>query len=147
MAERAGRTISKFVSEHVENSLKQEEEGSSFRPRVELIRQLKEKDEEISRLTEESRLMKQLANRLDKELKRYRMQPFVEKEYQGVRSYDRELIDLLKQEGVVDGEHLLAKLGIDLKEKEVVKAVDRQLENLEAYGLVEVTPRGWKWKR
>jgi predicted DNA-binding protein len=91
LAKQSGRTVSKFVSEHVENSLKQEEDDSSFRPRVELIRQLKEKDEEIVGLTEESRLMKQLANCLDKELKRYRMQPFVEKEYQGVRSYDRHL--------------------------------------------------------
>ncbi len=146
LAERSGRTISKFVAEHVENSLRQEEEGSSYKSRAELIKQLREKDEEIAQLREESRLMRQLADRLDKELRRYRMQPFAKEEFQGVRSYDRELVDLLKHEGMVDSDHLLSKLGIDPKEKDVVKAVDRQLASLEAYGLVEATPRGWRWK-
>lgn len=82
LAERSGRTISKFVAEHVENLLEQKEEGSSYKSRAELIKQLGDKDEEITRLKEESRLMKQLAERFDKELRRYWMQPFMEKEFE-----------------------------------------------------------------
>jgi predicted DNA-binding protein len=145
LAEKSGRTISKFVAEHVENSLRQEE-GSEYRPRAELIRLLREKDEEISKLQAENRLMKELAERLDNELRRYRMQPFMEGGFQGVRSYDRELVDLLRREGVVDSDRVLSRLGIDPKEKDVVMALDRQLASLEAYGLVEATPRGWRWK-
>jgi predicted DNA-binding protein len=146
LAEKSGRTISKFVAEHVENSLRQEEEGSEYRSRAELIRLLREKDEEISKLQGENRLMKELAERLDHELRRYRMQPFMEGGFQGVRSYDRELVDLLRREGVVDSDHVLSRLGIDPKEKDVLVALDRQLASLEAYGLVEATPRGWRWK-
>ncbi len=146
LAEKSGRTISKFVAEHVENSLRQEDEDSSYKSRAELVKQLREKDEEITQLRKESRLMKQLAERLDKELRNYRMQPFMEEEFQGIRTYDRELVDLLKREGVVDSDHLLSKLGIDPKEKDLVKAVDRQLASLESYGLVDATLRGWRWK-
>ena len=146
LAEKSGRTISKFVAEHVENSLSQEDRGSSYKSRAELVKQLREKDEEISRLGKESRLTRQLAERLDKELRRYRTRPFVEEEFQGRRTYDRELIDLLRRERTVDSDHLLRKLGIGPKEQSIVKAVDRQLSSLEAYGLVEATPRGWRWK-
>jgi len=40
----------------------------------------------------------------------------------------------------------LAHLNIDPPDVELVKAVDRQLEALEAYGLVEYRGRGWWWK-
>lgn len=51
--------------------------------------------------------MKQLAERLDNEL-RYRIQPFGRRVSRDSNlSYDRELIDLLKREGVVDSDHLL----------------------------------------
>ena len=145
LADRSGRTISKFVAEHVENSLRQEEEGSEYRSRAELVRLLGERDDEISRLQKENRLLKELAERLDKELRGFRLQPFAQVGFQGVRSYDRGLVDLLKREGIVDSDRLLQKLGIDPRETELVKAVDAQLAGLEAYGLVEATPRGWRW--
>ncbi len=146
LAEKSGRTISKFVAEHVENSLAQEEESSEYKSRAELLNQQKEKDGEIARLRKESRLMKQLAERLDNELRRYRIQPFAEEDFQGIRTYDRELVELLKRERNVDSDDLLRRLGIDPKEKDMVKAVDRQLASLESYGLVQATPRGWRWK-
>jgi hypothetical protein len=46
---------------------------------------------------------------------------------------------------VIDSDHLLRLLRIDPRETSLVKAVSNQLENLEAYGLVEKTRRGWKW--
>lgn len=146
MAEKSGRTISKFVSEHVEDSLKQEEEGPEYKSRADLIRLLREKDEEISKLQKEDRLMKELAERLDKELRSYRLQPFAQGGFQGIRSYDRSLVELFKREGVVDSDRLLQKLGIDPKETDAVKAIDAQLAGLEAYGLLEATPRGWRWR-
>jgi hypothetical protein len=46
--------------------------------RAELLRQLKEKDEEIARLNKDNRLLKMLADNLDRGLKKYRAKPFVE---------------------------------------------------------------------
>jgi len=37
-------------------------------------------------------------------------------------------------------------LNIDPSDAELVKAIDKQLETLEAYDLVKFTGRGWRWK-
>lgn len=144
LAEKAEVPISKFVAEHVENSLRQEDKAG-YPSRVKMIKQLREKDEEIFKLREENRLFKTLVEKLDVELKRYRAQPFLEEDFRGVRTYDRELVQLIKQKKMIDSDRLLGELGVDPKESDVVKAVNRQLQNLEAYGLVTSTARGWRW--
>jgi len=144
-AEEHGVSLSKFVIEHVMNSLRQEEGEENFKSRIDIIKQNQEKDKDIRSLMEENRILRQAYERLDIELKRYRTQPFLEEEFQGVRTYDKELMNLLRTDKVVDSDHLLEKLGVDSKESDLVKAVNRQLENLEAYGLIETTPRGWRW--
>jgi chemotaxis protein histidine kinase CheA len=147
-ADKSSISISKFVVEHVENSLKQEEETKKhYISRAELLKQLKEKDEEITKLQHDNRLLKMLADNLDKELKKYRARPFAEDKgrFRGVRDYDKDLIDLLRKNQTIDSDHLLKDLGIPPKETDLVKAVNRQLHYLQAYGLVEPTTRGWRW--
>jgi len=55
------------------------------------------------------------------------------------------LIDLLREGGSYSQEEILAQLNINPSDVDLVKAVDRQLEALEAYGLVEYKGRGWRW--
>ena len=143
-AEKQKTSVSKFVIEHVLNSLRQEDE-SNYVSRAGLVNQLRENREEIQRFKKDSALFKQLAEKLDTELKRYRAQPFLEEEYQGTRTYDRVLIKLLRDKGSIDTDRILDELNIDPKESELVNAVRRQLENLEAYGLVQQTARAWRW--
>jgi len=69
----------------------------------------------------------------------------LEERFEGVRKYDKELIDILKRRGVVDSDALLEYLGIDPRDSDLVKAVSKQLESFEAYGLVSLTKRGWRW--
>jgi hypothetical protein len=45
----------------------------------------------------------------------------------------------------MDSYKILEALGIDLKDSELVKAISRQLEDLEAYGIIASTPKGWRW--
>ncbi|MEM2425222.1 MAG: hypothetical protein QXU81_10895 [Candidatus Bathyarchaeia archaeon] len=52
--------------------------------------------------------------------------------FEGVRRFDKELIELLKKGRVYSEEDILAHLGIDASDAELVKAVSRQLEVLEA---------------
>ena len=144
LADKAGTSISKLVIEHVEDSLREEGEEGYLR-RAELIKRLRELNEELAKLREENKILKRAYERLDLELRRYRAQPFLEEEFEGVRTYDRELIALLRREGTVEGRRILEELGIDPRDSNLVKAVNKQLENLEAYGLVVARPRGWKW--
>ena len=53
---------------------------------------------------------------------------------------------LLRKGGFYSGEEILTNLNIDPSDCELVKAVNRYLEILEIYGLVEYVGRGWKWK-
>ena len=146
-SEKSGVSISKFVMDRVEDSLKREErEEEGYLSRIELIRKLKAAEEEGTKTSEENRLLKKLVENLDKELKRYRMKPFAEEGFEGKRSFDRDLIDLLKKGGSHSQEEILAHLDVDPSDAEMVKAVSRQLEALEAYSLVEYSGRGWRWK-
>lgn len=145
-AKKSRVSVSQFVIEHVTNSLRQEEGEEEYKPRAELIQQLREKDEQIGKLTREGEILRLALERVENELRRYRSEPFLEEDFRGVRGYDRRLVELLRKGDAVDSDHLLHLLRIDPRDTHLVKAVSKQLENLEAYGLVEKTRRGWRWK-
>jgi len=110
-----------------------------------LIQQLRTKDEQIGKLTRENEIVKLALERVENELERYRAEPFLEESFKGIRRYDRRLIELLKKGDTVDSDHLLRLLKISPRDTPLVKAITKQLENLEAYGLAEKTLRGWRW--
>ncbi|HDO41473.1 MAG TPA: hypothetical protein ENH03_01035 [Candidatus Bathyarchaeota archaeon] len=83
---------------------------------------------------------------VDKELERYRAKPFLDEAYVGVRQFDRDLIELLRGGGTLSDEEILSSLNVDPADTDLVKAVSKQFEALEAYGLVEFTGKGWRWK-
>ncbi len=143
-ASRQGTSISKFVAEHVENSLRQEEEPG-YQPRGDLWRMVRELKEQLDKVTREKKVLELALERLEAELRRYRAQPFLEEDFMGVRGYQKELVEILREGKVVGSDEILSRLGIDPPEQEAVKAVSKQLENLEAYGLVKSSPKGWKW--
>jgi hypothetical protein len=143
LAEKAGVSTSKFVQEHVENSLAQEKE-EQFIPRTKLIKQLKALEEENSKLRADNEMLRRAYERLDQELKHYRAKPFLE-EFRGPRTYERELIKILKEHKQIDSDALLKTLSINPKDSDLVKAISKQLENLETYGLIEATLGGWRW--
>jgi len=147
LAKKQGVSISKFVQEHVENSLNQEREKGAYQSRLDLIKKTQKLEEDTSRLREETRMYRLLSQNLEKEIKRYRTQPFVEEEFTGKRGYEKELIEALRKRGFVPHEDLWSILNIDPKDTDLTKAVNKQLESLEAYGLVESTQRGWEWKK
>jgi len=145
-AEKGGVSISKFVIERVEESIKREEGEEGYLGRAELIKKLRDAEEELKKTRNENWLMKKLAENLDNELKRYRAQPFIEEAFEGIRRFDRDLIELLRKGGSYTQEQILAHLNIDPSDSDLVKAMSKQLEALEGYGLLEYKGRGWRWK-
>jgi len=145
-AEKGGVSISKFVIERVEESIRREEGEEGYLGRAELIKKLREAEEELKKVRNENRLLKKLAENLDNELRRYRAQPFLEETFEGVRKFDEELVELLRKGGSYTQEDILSHLNIDPSESDLVKAVSKQLEALEGYGLLEYKGRGWTWK-
>ncbi len=143
-AKRRGTSVSKFVAEHVENSLRQGDE-SGYKSRGELWKEIKRLREELKETARQKRLLDLVVDKLEKEVRRYRAQPFLQTDFEGVRSFQKELIEALRKGGVISSKELLSKLDIDPFEHEAVKAINKQLEILQAYGLVESSPRGWRW--
>lgn len=143
-ARKYGVSISKFVVEHVENSLRQEED-SSYKSRGELWRTNRELREKLDQVIGEKHVLEIAMERLEEELRRYRAQPFLEENFVGVRRYQRELIEVLREGRVTSSGEILSRLRIDPSEQEAVKAVSKQLGNLEAYGLIQSSPKGWRW--
>jgi hypothetical protein len=144
-AKKSGVPLSQFVYEHVTNSLRQEAGDETYKPRAELIKQLQMKDETIERLTRQNEITTLALERVEAELRKYRAAPFLEDHFRGVRKYDKKLINLLRKGETVEPNDLLRLLGINPKETDLVKAIAKQLENLEAYGLVQKARRGWRW--
>jgi len=146
-ADHAGTSISKFVIDKVEDSIRQEEGEEGYLNRLDLINNLSKQEEELKKLRKDNRLQEKLIDNLDNELKKFRAQPFLDESFRGVRSYNKELINLLKVGGNITGEELLFKLNIEPSQTELIKSINKQLEMLENYGLVEYVGRGWKWKQ
>ncbi len=84
-------------------------------------------------------------DRLEKELKQYRAQPFLDDDFVGLRRYQKELVEILREGRFVSNDEILHRLCIDVSDQDEIKAVSKQLENLEGYGLVRSSPKGWKW--
>jgi len=144
LAKKQGLSVSKFVVEHVENSLMQEEDPS-YRSRSELLNEIYRLREELVEERKKNVRLDIVAEKLEGELRRYRAQPFLMEGFEGVRSFHKELIGLLRAGRNLSSEDILSMLRIDPKEHETVKAISKQLEILESYGLVKSTPRGWRW--
>lgn len=143
-AKDANVSISKFVQEHVENSLRQEEEDD-FQPRTILIKRIKDLEEQVSYLEKENNKYTLLTDRLDKELRHYRAQPFIDSPEMDKRYYDKRLIKLLREKTEINENDIYVSLNLDAKDTELVTGIYKQLEELEKFGLVEALANGWRW--
>jgi len=144
-AKTSGTSISKFVAEHVENSLRQEEDDN-YQTRSSLIEDIRTLNETLGEKEKRIHHLELLVEKLEEDLRRYRARLFTDQSFTGVRQYDRKLIEILREPGPHDSDAILSMLGINIREQESVKAISQQLENLELYGLVRSTSKGWTWQ-
>ena len=141
LAKKSGVSISKFVQEHVLNSLSQEL-GEDFVSRRDLKKQLRACEEENRRLNAEVRKLEALVEKLEAELRRYRLRMF---ESEDIRRIDPELIALFRRRKFVRSDELLSLLKISPRDSASVRSINKQIESLERYGLLEPEPNGWRW--
>lgn len=142
LADAAKIPLSKFCISIIEEWLAEEEE---FRPRREIAKKIEELKVENKTLREDICQKSIVIERYETELKKHRSQTFLGEDFTGVRRYSEEIVALLKSLGWVDNYKLLEALDIDPKDSELVKAVSKQLEELQGYKLVESDGRSWRW--
>lgn len=143
LAQKQCMSISKFVIAHVENSLRQTD--PDYKPMKEVWKEHQQLKEQLEVSAREKHMLEVAFDRLEEELKRYRAQPFLDDQFVGARSYQKELINIIREGRSVSSDEILFRLRVKPHEHEAVKAVSKQLENLEAYGLVVSTSKGWRW--
>jgi len=87
-----------------------------------------------------------IVDRLEEELRNHRTQPFIEKDYMGIRKYETELIELFKEKKEIRKEDLLDFLNIKISDNKSIKGIYAQIENLESYGILKDLGGKWRWK-
>jgi cell division protein FtsB len=143
LADEEGESLSKFVQKCVEYAL--EQGGVDYAELSDRAKKIQELEEELTELRKEVKQKDTVIEKLESDLRKYRMEPFTEGEFQGTREFDQELIEILQRSTRVTGRELRNRLDIDPNETELMQALDKQLQQLEGYGLVESTTNGWRW--
>lgn len=142
---KAGMSLSRFIVGTIETALR-DSADEDFRTPKELWKENVELREANKRLAEEKRMLAALIEKLEDEVRRYRTELFLEgPERRKVTQYEKDLIDLLREGGVISSDEILRRLRIKATDVRGTQAIRMQLENLEAYGLAKASPRGWRW--
>ena len=151
-AEKKRMKLSAFIIEAVENTIASESDTTTDCPSItDLREEIDRLKEEMNELRRENNVYKKLYETQEREIRKYRAEPFLKESFEGARRYDKELVELLrtrKGDGgyrTISNDEILSKLGIDPPETEAVKAISSQLESLQGYGLLKLTANGWMW--
>jgi len=137
-ASNAGLSLSSWIFEMVEASQDGLPEAHALNAQA------------VERLREEGRTMRREKESLMRELERSRTELFKLKNsaflsQDGEFPIELELIKALKRGGVWTDRELLKELEIDSMDIDAIKLTLSQLQHIQDYGLIEETPRGWRW--
>lgn len=144
------KTLSAFIIECIESGIAPITQNASNTK--ELREETIKLKDEVMELRRDRDAYKKLYTTQEQEIRKYRAAPFVNENFEGVRTYNKELVNVLKESKRTDGEpkaltndEILTRLNVEATESEVIKAIYTQLEYLEGYGLVKLTAKGWRW--
>ncbi len=140
-AKKSGLSLSKFIFECVENAINEE---SEFKPREELLEELEKLRKENMELKKKLRMRDALIEKQEQEIMSLMNRQFLD-ESEGFRKYTRGLVELLKNKKKVSHDDIIIHLNLDLRNPDLMRAINRQLENLQRYGLIEPVKGGWRW--
>jgi len=142
LAEKADTPLSAWCASIIEERLA---EDNGLMPRHKLAKDLESLRADNESLREDLRRKELVLERYEAELRRYRAEPFQGEQFAGIRPYSKELVEILKARGHVGSYQILELLGIGPGEAEAIKAVSKQLEELEKFNLIKADGKGWQW--
>lgn len=144
LANAADIPLSKYLLGIIDDALAVREDPGN---RTVTIKELDVLKEDNKKFRENLRLSRMLIERLEAENKKYKEAAFLNPSFTGIREYDAEVVEAIKTYGPIRTPRLLERLNIDPTDLEGIEALSRQLENLEAHGLVERSSNGWTWAK
>lgn len=144
LAKGSDQSISKFVIERVEDSIRKNGEGSRHSRKDLIDRNINL--EQINReLIRDMEIKTKAYEALENELQSLRVQPFLNPMTEGRRKLSKDLIDLFRTRKKVSYDELLPALGIKPMDIDLVKGINAQIEALTHYGLIQSDLKGWRW--
>ena len=144
LANEAGIPLSKYLLGIIDDALATKEDSEN---RVTIVKELDALKEENKKLRDDLRMRVILIERLEDENKKHKEAAFLNPSFTGMREYNPEIIEAIKNFGPIRTPKLLEKLNMDSGDIQGLEALSIQLENLESHGLVERSPRGWMWAK
>jgi len=145
-ADESNQSISKFIIEHVTNSLSYEEDSPSFDNRRKLIENNSKLKVENNRLLKQIREQDSRIEMLEKEARHRVVEPFINSDLELGREYSSALVKLFKKEIEVPKEELYEKLRVNPMDTESVVSIQKQIEILEQFGFLKDIGGLWRWK-
>jgi len=142
LADKADTPLSTWCASIIEERIAEE---NGLIPRQKITKELESLKAENKTLREDLRQKEVVLQRYEAELRRYRAEPFQGEQFAGIRPYSKELVEILKARGHVGSYQILELLGIAPGEAEAIKAVSKQLEELEKFNLIKADGKGWQW--
>jgi hypothetical protein len=142
LAEKAGTPLSKYLLSIIEEALADRSES----PHAKISESMRAIAEENRKLKEDNRILSLLVEKYEKESKQREQAAFLDDGFQGERQISFEIAAVLRR-GATHDYQLLEALGIGPEDKELIRAVHKQLEVLELHGLITKEKGGWKWIR
>ncbi len=146
LAEVSNQSTSKFIIEHVTNSLNHEQKDPTVETRIQLIKNKKQLEDENRELIKQIKEKEKLIEIYEKEARSHVIKPFLEQDFSGVRKFEEDLIELFKRDVEVRKEELYKKLHVSPMETDALTAIQKQIEILERYGLLKDIGGVWRWK-
>lgn len=151
IAKQNNTSLSKFFIKSMEDSL--EESTGEIKTKEEISKENQDLRKEISELQREYKQVSVLRDNLEREIRKYRAEPFLTPDEGGIRQFDRELLDILRKAVGANGKHrfidndeILSRLNISFQETEAIQSISNQLSLFEQYNLVQSSTKGWRWK-
>jgi hypothetical protein len=144
LADAADVPLSKYLLGIIDDTLATREGQEN---RAATLKELDALKEENRKIKDDLRLRILLIERLEVENKKYKEAAFLNPSFSGIREYDAEVIETIKTYGPIRTPRLLERLDINPGDLRGIEALSRQLESLEAHGLVERSSNGWMWAK
>ncbi len=144
LAKKSNLSMSKFIMKHVENSLDftGEDENTS---RKALLKQNQTLQHELQLLKQDLELKSRAYEALDSELTTMRNRPWMTPMEEGMRVIARNLTALFETRKRINYNELLPLLGVKPTDTVLVQGINRQIDTMIYFGLVESDFRGWRW--
>lgn len=139
-AKDAGVSLSKWVSEMVNKAKNVPKRSARSDDTSDL-------QAEIIKLRQEIETKDLLLEKQKTKLLKFEQAAFLKPKLSSIVDFDRELIKLLKSGGVWTQDKLCNAIHINIDDPMAMSIVNRQLQELRRFGLLQETARGWKWER